>query len=115
MTALKELRFAVRRERIAGAAEAIRGLTGLRALTLEAYSGDSDGPPPDAGLRHLARLTGLRSLVLMIGPIADENLTHLLGLKQLDTLVIFGRVSPAGRTRLRDALPNTQIVLDGRE
>lgn len=115
MAALKELSFAARREQIGGAAEAVAGLTGLRALRLEVYSGGTDPPPPDAGLRHLAGLTGLRSLVLMVGPIADENLTHLLGLKQLDTLVIFGRVSPAGRARLRDALPNTLVVLDGRE
>ncbi len=65
----------------------------------------------DRGLKHLQGLTELRFLNLRWTKITDEGLQHLAPLKQLERLNLLGtRVTPEGVARLRQALPDLQIV-----
>lgn len=65
----------------------------------------------DRGLKHLQGLTELRFLNLRWTKITDEGLEHLAPLKQLERLNLLGtRVTPEGVARLREALPDLQIV-----
>ena len=59
----------------------VRGLTGLRGLTLGFGTRETD-----AGLANLAGLTNLRNLNLRLSNITDAGMVHLAGLIRLEAL-----------------------------
>ncbi|MFI4849482.1 MAG: protein kinase [Gimesia chilikensis] len=64
----------------------------------------------DAGIEHLANLKKLKSLLLFLTPITDAGLKHLHGLKKLEMLDLRDtKVTSAGITALKQALPNCKI------
>lgn len=65
----------------------------------------------DEGVKQLAGLTTLEDLVLNSGKVTDAAIEHLAGLKNLRTISLAGtRVTDAGKQRLRQLLPQVQIV-----
>lgn len=65
----------------------------------------------DSGLTHLARLPRLKTLWLSNTQISDVGIEHLAGLKQLEFLSLeHTGVTDEGVSRLRRALPNTEIL-----
>jgi hypothetical protein len=72
------------------------------------------GKYTDVGLAHLKRLTDLEVLNLQGPQVTDASLDHLAGMKKLRSVDLSNtKVSGAGVERLRRALPQTQITVDG--
>ena len=68
----------------------------------------------DDGLSFLRKMQTIRSVGLE-GPFSDKAVVHLERLKQLrDVSFVNTNVSEAGFGRLRDSLPLTRILCDGR-
>jgi len=64
----------------------------------------------DAGLVHVARLDGLERLNLTYSAVTDAGLEHLVGLRNLKWLgVVHTRVTAEGAERLQEALPEVLI------
>ena len=84
------------------------GLENLKGLTqLHIYNTKVS----DAGLENLKGLTQLRSLYLTDTRVTDAGLIHLRGLTQLQYLLLsHTKVSDAGVKKLKQALPNCQIL-----
>ena len=83
----------------------IKGLTGLRELSLEGATKITD-----AGLVHLKGLTGLGWLNLHATKVTDAGLSHLKGLTGLQRLWLSRtNITDAGLAELRQALPKTKI------
>jgi hypothetical protein len=73
----------------------LRGMTGLRVLTL------NDSDVTDAGLAHLRGLTKLEGLDLRNAKATDAGLVHLQGLKKLEVLDLSNtQVTDAGLVHL---------------
>jgi hypothetical protein len=89
-------------------AEGVKYASEIHTLTvLRLYA----GPVGDDGFRPVARLTDLEVLIAQGVQITDAALDHLAGLKKLKRLEIQGnRVSDAAVTRLKQALPNLEVV-----
>jgi hypothetical protein len=65
----------------------------------------------DKALPHLAGLHQLRTLDLYSTQVTDEGLKHLYGLRNLKQLKLRGtNVTQQGAARLRNALPNCEIL-----
>jgi hypothetical protein len=113
--------------------ERVEDLPGLPAdiasLAIRAPSGAADAAPlTNADLRHLGRLTGLRSLDLsragpQAGPagvsgsrwdlhLTDAGLAHIAAVKTLWTLSLphCARITDAGLARLADSLPELSLL-----
>ncbi len=85
--------------------EHLKELTQLQVLFL------SNTQVGDAGLEHLKGLTQLQVLDLRNTKVSDAGLEHLKGLARLQWLVLNGtKVSDAGVKKLRQAMPNCQII-----
>ncbi len=85
--------------------EHLAGLTGLQTLGL------SETQVTNAGLPHLAGLTGLQTLYLRGTQVTDAGLEHLAGLTKLRTLDLRRtQVSDDGVAELKRVLPNSRIV-----
>ena len=66
---------------------------------------------PDAALKHLQTLTGLRELDLSTTEITDAGLKHLHGLASLRVLRLENtHVTAVGISDLQEALPNARII-----
>jgi hypothetical protein len=107
----------------------LRGLTGLRQLRLDGTQVTNGGlaqlqrltslselylgrtQVPDAGLVHLQGLTELRWIDLRRTQVTDAGLAYLQGLTGLHQLDLSNtQVTDAGLAKLRQALPNCQIM-----
>jgi hypothetical protein len=65
----------------------------------------------DAGVAHLSRLSRLRELDLSGTHLSDEGLTLLVGLTDLETLIVRKTaVTAAGLARLRKARPGLEVI-----
>jgi hypothetical protein len=65
----------------------------------------------DAGLKGLAELNGLTSLMISSEQVTDAGLKELAGLKSLQSLNLKGtQVTDAGTAELQKALPNCKIT-----
>lgn len=83
----------------------LRGLKHLEVLWVEG------APISDAGLQHVAGLSKLRRLNLNNTRITDGGLNYLRGLALLERLDLSGtRVTPDGVDKLKQSLPNTQVL-----
>jgi len=116
MRSLTTLEVVVPSDAADAAASAIANLTSLRSLAFQS-SNRGPGPHPDhdAVFKHFAGLRELRTLVLAAYEVRDESVEPLRKLKQLETLILpyTKKISPAALAKLRDALPNTLIVIPG--
>jgi hypothetical protein len=64
----------------------------------------------NAGLKHLAALSGLESLKLDAARMTDAGLEHLHKLRNLKKLYLFeSGSSPAGIEKLKKAIPGVQV------
>ena len=87
----------------------LKGLIRLKALVLP-----SSPKVTDAGLAHLKGLTKLETLLLSYAKITDAGLEHLKGLTKLKKLLLRGTdVTDAGVMKLKQELPNCQILYSG--
>lgn len=69
------------------------------------------GHVTDDGLVHVRGLHRLRWISLFNSQVTDKSLVHLYGLTDLETVVLRGTsVSKDGEERLKEALPNVQVV-----
>jgi hypothetical protein len=92
-------------EQLANALSGLADLPGLERLELGIML-----PLQDGDLRHLAGLSGLRSLIIYSQQITDAGLEHLSVLARLEFLdVDYTSVSEDGVERLRRALPECYI------
>ena len=64
----------------------------------------------DAGLVHLKGLPRLRELTLHDTQLSDAGLEQLKGMTNLELLDLRAQVTPEGVSRLREALPECQMV-----
>ena len=65
----------------------------------------------DAGLKHVAALTGLESLRLDAPYVTDVGIAHLQELRNLKKLYLFeSGCSPAGIDMLKKNLPTIQVL-----
>jgi Leucine-rich repeat (LRR) protein len=110
LTGLKRLRWL---QGLCGVSDAgmkyLTNLTSLEGLTIHTVQ------VTDAGLANLSLLRNLQTLHYQ-GPITDEGLRHLEGLRSLNFLTIVDlekQVSPAALERLRQRLPDLQIMSGG--
>ena len=86
----------------------------LADVPLEKGIGLKNTKITDDGLSFLRKMQTIKSVGLE-GPFSDKAIVHLEGLKQLrDVSFVNTHVSEAGFARLRDSLPLTRILCDGR-
>jgi Leucine-rich repeat (LRR) protein len=86
----------------------LKGLTGLRILSLD------DTKVTDGGLKHLKGLKGLQSLDLAHTRVTDVGLTHVRGLTGLRSLYLFNtKVTDAGLKHLRALTRLQKLSLGG--
>lgn len=89
------------------AVESLGGLRSLRRLDLDGSNVTDDD------LRSLGNLAGLDTLDLSHTEVTDEGLAHLGSLRKLGQLHLSGsRVTDEGVDRLRQALPQLQLLDD---
>jgi hypothetical protein len=85
----------------------------LKRLTKLEMLGFYHAQITDAGLEHVAGLTTLTELTLEGTEITDAGVTHLERLTGLAILELSGtQVTPEGVKKLREALPECEIVYD---
>jgi Leucine rich repeat len=85
----------------------IAGLKGLEKLHLEKTK------ITDAGLAHLKGLENLKYLNLYGTAVTDAGLEPLTGLKNLERLYVWEtKVTEAGIEKIKQALPNIEVVPD---
>lgn len=83
----------------------IGGLTELETLFL------GECRVTDAGLTHMKPLVNLQELILNDTQISDAGLEHLAGLPKLERIHLCGtRVTPSGVSKLKESLPDIEIV-----
>ncbi len=89
----------------------------LRSLLGQDYFDDiievdfNHGHVTDEGLAHVSGLLRLHWISLFNKQVTDKCLVHLYGLKNLDTVVLrHTSVSKDGEERLKEALPNVQVI-----
>lgn len=83
----------------------VKQLPKLRMLRL--FNGIFD----DEGVKHLAGMLTLEELTLNSGKVTDKSVEHLAKLTQLRVLNLGGtQVTEAGRKRLKELLPKTEIT-----
>jgi len=64
----------------------------------------------DEGIKHLSVIKELKTLALMYLPISDQSVQTLKELKAFTEMKIYGcRVTPAGASELKRALPTTDL------
>jgi internalin A len=83
----------------------LEGLSSLTFLDLQ----DSAGVGDDAAV-HLSKLSRIQTLGLGGTKVTDDGLAQLNGLKSLGRLVVGRRVTDAGITAIRQALPKIQVI-----
>ena len=90
-------------------------LSKLKKLTL-LYSEGFAGPKiTNAGLKPLAGLSHLKDLNLIGARISDQGISDLSKLKGLEKLTLVGtRISTEGLRKLRESLPDCQIVAESK-
>lgn len=87
----------------------LKNLAGFRKLQLLNLDNDKI---TDAGLVYLKGLTALKRLHLNKTAVSDAGLVSLTGLKNLEWLLVYDtQVTPAGADRLRQSLPDLEIVV----
>ncbi|MGE3315896.1 MAG: tetratricopeptide repeat protein [Planctomycetaceae bacterium] len=90
--------------------EGLKELTRLSGLKSLGLANTSIG---NNGIRHLAALKNMEYLLLAHSRVTDNGLEHIRGLSQLKGLSLMGtEVTEDGVKKLREALPNCQVVLD---
>lgn len=90
-----------------GGIESLAGLTGLKSLGLANTSIGDDG------VKHLSAMKNLEYLLLAHTKVTDGGIEHIRALSHLKGLSLMGTdVTEAGAKKLREALPNCQVVLD---
>jgi hypothetical protein len=83
----------------------VAGLTNLKVLNL------NNTQIGDEGLEHVSGLTQLEQLRLQSTKVTDAGLAHLAPLTELTVVWLSGsQVTPAGAGRLRQSLPEADIV-----
>jgi len=83
--------------------ERIAGLPKLRKLMLV------NGVFDDAGVKHLSKLITLEELSLNSAELSDASVDTLGSLKNLRKLRVGGKITAAGRQRLKELLPDADV------
>ena len=81
----------------------IAALPKLRKLMLV------NGVFDDEGVKHLSKLDTLEELSLSSGKLTDTAIDTLASLKNLRKLSVGGQLTPAGKQRLQELLPKTEV------
>ncbi len=88
----------------------LSGLSSLRILNL------NECKVSDAGVEQIKGLSNLEKLYLHDTNVTDEGLKHLEGMTNLDYVTLSGsQVTAEGVERLREALPDAQVVFTERD